>query len=123
MKRLLCIIILFSLLLTGCSSWDKPSNLSLNCYKLGLNILAATDDYLDNKITAVVAAGQVQDLCRTLGSYPDQPNTIDHEVKKYCEMLSYTLTQVAGGDYLNAREIINTRNYLADFLGKSKRDK
>lgn len=122
MKRLLCIISIVCLFFTGCSFMNRPSNLSPNCYKLGLNVLSVTDDYLDKKISAVVAAGQIQDLCRTLSSLPDEAGTHDQNVKNYCEMLSYTIMLVADGDHINEKEIIHTRNYLATFLGEQERE-
>lgn len=122
MKRLFCILIAFSLLLAGCSVFSKPSNLSNKCYNIGMNVLSVTDDYLDNTISAVIAAGQIQDLCRTLSGVPDEAGTSDQQVKNYCEMLSYTITLVADGDHINEKEIVHTRNYLASLLGESARD-
>lgn len=121
MKRLICIFLFINLFLTGCSIFNRPANLSRNCYTISLNILGTTDDYLDGKITAVVAAGQIQDLCRTLSASPDEAGTLDQEVKSYCEMLSYTIMLVADGDHINEKEIINTRNTLASLLGENEK--
>lgn len=121
-KRFLCILILISLLLTGCSGLRKPANLSSTCYTIAMNVLSATDQYLDKQITAVIAAGQIQDLCRTLSSLPDEEGTRNQDVKNYCEMLSYTIMLVADGDHINEKEIIHTRNYLATLLGQDIRE-
>ena len=122
MKRFFCILLMGCLCLTGCSLGSRPANLSSTCYRLANNILQTTDDYLDQEITAVVAAGQIQDLCRTLSTHPDEAGTYDQEVKSYCEMLSYTIMLVADGDHINAKEIITTRNILASFLGIPERN-
>lgn len=122
MKRLLLMICLLSLLLTGCNLRQTPSNLSNNCYAAAIKVLDVTDDYLDNKITAVVAAGQIQDICRNLSSLPDEAGTQDQDVKSYCEVLSYTIMLVADGDYINEKEIIHTRNYLAKLLGEELKE-
>lgn len=122
MKRILCVICIIGFLLTGCSVFNRPSNLSINCYTIALNILSVTDDYLDKEISAVVAAGQIQDLCRTLSAVPDEAGTHDQEVKSYCEMLSYTVMLVADGDHINKKEIVNTRNILASLLGENARE-
>ena len=116
MKRLVCIGFLLIFLLTACSELEKPPNLSSPCYKIGINVLSATDDYLDKKISAAVAAAQIQDLCRSLSKLPDELGSQDQQVKNYCEMLSYTIMLVADGDFLNEKEIINTRNSLATLL-------
>ena len=121
MKRLLLLLCILSLLLTGCSVSRRPSNLSTNCYKNAMEVLDTVDDYLDGKITAVVAAGQVQDLCRTLSGVPNEDGTMNQQVTSYCEVLSYTLTLVADGDFINEKEIITTRNILADLLGEKLR--
>ena len=118
MKRILCLICVLSLFLTGCSFSDKSSKLSTKCYDLGLNVLSVTDGYLNNKISAVVAAGQIQDLCRTLSALPDEAGTDDQNVKNYCEILGYTMMLIADGDHINEEGIIHTRNYLASLLGE-----
>ncbi len=118
MKRFLFLFLILGFLMTGCSSLNKPSNLSSVSYKIGIKVLDTTDDYLDQKITAVVAAGQIQDLCRDLSAVPDETGSKDQEVKNYCEVLSYTLMLVADGDHINEKEIIHTRNTLATLLGK-----
>ena len=118
MKRVFCLCFLLIFLLTGCSKITKPSNLSNSCYRIGINVLAATDDYLDQKISPSVAAAQIQDLCRSLSELPDELGPLDQQVKNYCEMLSYTIMLVADGDFMNEKEIINTRNTLATLLGQ-----
>ena len=122
MKRLLLILCALTLLLSGCSFGRKPVDLSNDCYTMAINILDVTDDYLDGTITAVVAAGQIQDLCRTLSGIPNEEGSKNQLVTSYCEMLSYTLMLVADGDYINAKEILHTRNSLAELLGKAPRD-
>jgi hypothetical protein len=86
-----------------------------------MEILETTDDYLDGKISPVIAAGQIQDLCRALSGVPDETGMQNQQVNNYCEMLSYTMTLVADGDYINQKEIVNTRNYLAKLLGEPDR--
>ena len=121
MKRLLWMICILSLLLTGCSMNNKAVDLSASCYQLSVEILSVTDDYLDGDITAVIAAGQVQDLCRTLSGVPNEEGSKNQLVINYCEMLSYTLMLVADGDHINEKEIITTRNTLAGLLGEKPR--
>lgn len=121
MKRILSIILLICLFLTGCTQYTKPANLSSDAYQIGINVLSTTDDYLDQKISASVAAGQIQDLCRTLSEVPDEQGAHDQQVKNYCEMLSYTIMLVADGDHINKKEIITTRNSLATLLGRDKK--
>lgn len=116
MKRLICIGFLLVFLLTGCSELAKPPNLSSPCYKIGINVLSVTDDYLDKKISPAIAAAQIQDQCRSLSKLPDELGPQDQQVKNYCEMLSYTIMLVADGDFLNEKEILNTRNTLATLL-------
>ena len=124
MKRLFIILCMISLLLTGCSvGGNKAADLSKDCYKIAIEVLETTDDYLDGKITAVIAAGQIQDLCRTLSGVPNEEGTMNQQVTSYCEMLSYTLMLVADGDFINEKEIITTRNVLAQMLGEKARDK
>lgn len=118
MKRFVCLLLILGFLLTGCSSMKKPSNISSTSYNIGIKVLEATDDYLDQKISAVVAAGQIQDLCRELSSVRDEQGPHDQQVKNYCEVLSYTLMLVADGDHINSKEIITTRNTLATLLGE-----
>ena len=121
MKRLLWIFCILSLLLTGCSFGNKAVDLSASCYELSSEILHVTDDYLDGNITVVIAAGQVQDLCRTLSGVPNEDGTKNQLVINYCEMLGYTLMLVADGDHTNEKEIITTRNTLAGLLGEDPR--
>lgn len=122
MKRICIIFCLLCYLLTGCSFKREPTNLSSDCYKTAIEILEVTDDYLDGNITPVVAAGQIQDLCRTLSEIPNEEGTDNQAVQSYCEMLSYTLMLVADGDYINEKEIHHTRNYLATLLNESERE-
>ncbi len=123
MKRLILIFFALSLLLTGCSFQKQPVNLSSDCYIISIEILDVTDDYLDGQITPVIAAGQIQDLCRTLSGVPNETGTMNQMVTNYCEMLSYTLMLVANGDHINEKEILNTRNTLADLLGEDAKEK
>ena len=123
MKRLLLMVCALSLLLSGCSFRNQPVDLSSDCYRISIKILEVTDDYLDGDITPVIAAGQVQDLCRTLSGIPNEEGSKNQIVTNYCEMLSYTLMLVADGDHMNAKEILHTRNTLADLLGEDTREK
>ncbi len=121
MKRLLClisVICILSLLLSGCSFFYRPSNISKNCYDVGMNVLNITDEYLDGKIYAVVAAGQIQDFCRILSALPEQAGVEDQNVKNYCDILSYTFVLISEGDGEYHMDVISTRNYLADILGE-----
>ncbi len=122
MKRLLLMLCVICLLLTGCSLGNQGVNLSADCYRISKEVLSVTDDYLDGKITAVIAAGQIQDLCRTLSGIPNEAGSKNQLVTNYCEVLSYTLMLVADGDHINEKEILQTRNILADLLGEGKRD-
>ncbi len=122
MKRLFPLFLILCLLLTGCDFMNRGADLSSNCKKIGLSILEVTDDYLDGNITPIVAAGQIQDLCRQLSTVPDETGSKNQMVKNYCEVLGYTLTRVANGDKYNAKEIITTRNNLAALLGESTRE-
>ncbi len=123
MKRLLLLICAISLLLSGCSFRKQSVNLSSDCHKIAKEILKTTDDYLDGHISPVIAAGQIQDLCRTLSGIPNEKGANNQLVTNYCEMLSYTLMLVADGDHINEKEILHTRNTLADLLGENHREK
>ncbi len=123
MKRLWIFICIFSMLLTGCSIGRNSVNLSPECYRIAKEILEITDDYLDGRITAVIAAGQIQGQCRTLGGVPHEEGTMNQQVTSYCEILSYNLALVAEGELMNERDIIATRNTLADLLGEKTREK
>ena len=79
-------ICILSLLLTGCSMKNKAVDLSAGCYQLSVEILSVTDDYLDGDITAVIAAGQVQDLYRTLSGIPNEEGSKNQLVINYCEI-------------------------------------
>ena len=120
MKRLLSLLLILPCLLSGCFMNRRPVYLSKSCYEFGLEVLYATDDYLNGKTTAVVAAGKVQDVCRFLSNIPEEAGTQNQLVRNYCEMLGYALMLVADGDQYNEKEIINTRNYLAELLGEPR---
>ncbi len=124
MKRiiyLISVVYILSFLLSGCSFFHRPSNVSNNCYDLGMNVIKITDEYLDKKITAVVAAGQIQDLCRILSALPEQEGVDDQIVKNYCEILSYTFMRISEGDGELYMDVLSIRNYLADTLGEVSR--
>ena len=123
MKRLLFLFCLLSLLLTGCSLKKKPVTLSPDCHISATEILKITDDYLDGDITAVIAAGQIRDLCFTLNGIYNEPGSMNPVVTNYCEILSYNLTQITEGEQTDNTELLNTRNILADLLGQNKRTK
>ena len=122
MKRICCMLIVLALLLSGCFLKNKPATVSGDCYQIGMSVLETTDDYLDGDITAIVAAGQIQNRCREFGGVQGDLTTDNQAVENYCEILSYTLTLVADGDHINAGEIINTRNDLAALLGEDYRE-
>lgn len=122
MKRKIFYFIFFlicsGILLSGCSSLRRPVTLSPTSYDTAMNILSVTDQYLDGKITAVYAAGQIQNLCNILETLPETAGTQEFAVKNYSELLAHMFMQLAEGDPVEFSDIIQTRNYLATLLGE-----
>ncbi len=121
MKRTICILCLLTCLLTACTGRSKPAGMSEKCFDLGCKAMDATDAFIDGDISAVVAAGQVQDYCQRLSALPtDQADGVQSVVNA-CEQIGYMLVRAANGDKYAATEILTARNDLARTLGQSTR--
>ena len=125
MKRILCLIsilCMISLATSGCSLFLRPTNISKTCYSVGINVLEITDKYIDGKITAVDAAGQIQDQCTILDALPEQKGTEDQNVKNYCNILSHTFMLLSEDNHQEEENLIPNRNFLATLLGKPMKE-
>ena len=121
MKRIICILCILTCLLTACVGRGKPAGMSQECFDLGCKAMDAADAFIDGKISAVVAAGQVQDCCQRLSELPtDQADGVQ-SVVSVCEQIAYMLVRAANGDKYAAKEITAARNSLARTLGQSTR--
>ena len=121
MKRIICLLCILTCLFTSCAVDGKPAGMSQDCYDLGCKALDATDAFLDGDITAVAAAGQVQDYCQRLSELPtDQADGVQSVVNS-CEQIAYMLLRAANGDKYAAQEVETARNTLAQTLGQSER--
>lgn len=121
MKRIICIICLLTCLLTACTGRSKPADMSQECFDLGCKAMDAADDFIDGEMSAIVAAGVVQEQCQKLGELPtDQADGVQ-AVLRCCEQMSYMLVRAANGDHYAASELITARNDLARAIGQSTR--
>lgn len=120
MKRILCLLCILTCLLTACAAGVKPAGMSQDCYDLGRKALDAVDAFLDGNVSAVAAAGQVQDFCQRLSALPtDQADGVQSVVSS-CEQIGYMLVRAANGDKYAAKEVETARNNLARTLGEGE---
>ena len=123
MKRFLILLCLLSLLLSGCSLRNRGVSLSPACRVSAMEVLSVTDQYLDNKLSAVLAAGRINDLCLSLSITPPEPGASNQLVVSACDTINHTIMLIVEGYQIDHTELLTARNSLAYLLGQKTRNK
>lgn len=117
MKKILSLLLVILILgcFVGCDS--IPEGMPEHTYKLGVEALDVTDQYLDLKITKDEAKNRLDELLDRINSLDNgdlQTNFIWTDINSIC----WELVQLDSSDM----EIITLRNRLAETLGKTIRN-
>ena len=119
MKRILILFTLLCLLLTGCFS--RGADLSADARHFGNLILSAVDDYLDGEKDASLTADYIQEQCYMLNGVFVPEVNMDNSLKTACEVLNYTMLQIAEAEEPDTASLLNARNEIARLMGEKQR--
>ena len=119
MKKILILITLLCLLLTGC--FHRGVDISADARHFGRLILSAVDDYLDGEKDASVTADYIQQQCYQLNTVFVPEVNMDDSLKSACEIVNYTMLQISEEENPNTANLLNARNQLAALMGEKQR--
>lgn len=128
MKKLFTILCLAAALLCGCSS--KPGDVTEETYRTGKNALTEIDQYLDGEITAEEAHDKLDTYYEILDEHSDTLDTTGDDfklsancstVKRNCMTASYSITKIKSGVSGGTESLLDSRNNIAETIGKSER--
>lgn len=108
---LFCFIIIGTI---GCSGSSKPDGMSDETYKIGLEVLKTTDNYLDGKIDEKEAINSISIITDDFIS-SDEHN--DAMVSSNIKLITMSLDSNYGSVYTKVEK---ARNSLAETLGEKE---